>query len=150
VCISDRSSWWDHQVDPSCQLPSHRPPAINCQPSATGHLPRSFSIPLFIFAFVPSSICDLQMISQPVGSFCHTFRHIFSTATFRDLQGFRIQQNPFVIFTLLLVRLFVIKNLENRSCSSSSSGQLLSELHPGLSEAGIRTPMSSTVYLKLL
>ncbi len=37
---------------------------------------------------------------------------------------------------------------KNSFPSSSPPGQLLSELLPGLSEAGLRTPMSSTVYLK--
>ncbi len=156
IIISNNSTQWNF-VRVRAGVYDNTSP-VSCHPfyrvyhwsSATGHPPCSFSIPLFIFAFVPSSICDLQMISQPVGSFRHTFHHIFSTATFRDLQGFRIQRNPFVIFTFYLSDLFVIKTLKIRSRSSPSPGQLLSELLPGLSEAGIRTPMSSTVYLKQL
>ena len=37
-----RSSWWDHQVDPSCHLPfllPCLPPAISQQPSTTSHQP---------------------------------------------------------------------------------------------------------------
>ena len=39
-----RSSWWDHQVNPSCHLPfllPCPPPAISQQPSTTSHLPPS-------------------------------------------------------------------------------------------------------------
>ncbi len=244
MCISDRSSWWDHQVNSSCHLPSLLPClplAVRQWPPANGQTTNGQQPPatailhllFFFFCFFPmgissvfvlialhrilqqfrareaeclsvkfstrelgtysshttgaeasilhspfvllhppvvlrhppfrsSSSCsvllsssasvvfstpDLQMISQPVGSRSSYLPLFFSTVTIVISSTFAPNESSVVIPHLLLVRPFVI-NPENSFRSSLPSGQLLCELLPGLSEAGLRTPMPSTVYLK--